>query len=299
MIPAIIFATMRRSGSHFCMHRSLASIVIGDPVEFGLHVNSIGSMKLLPKKKAIDQAQNLVSRKQNHYYTAERRAAPRTGDEPIYAEAAYACLSGHENIPALNPSGLKMKFLAINIEDETVEKVAEKAHGVLSGLSPFVKTATVLPIFVTLRSLRSIALSRRQWLERKGENNIMASGFRKLDVDVWRDHYECVKNGKTKGGVQVVGLHYGRGVETGGQAILDAFRPPVSQMLEVMESPPPWISESVLSDGSGSSFVGSGASKGSAVRESLKERAPMLTEFDYLLEDCPEAREHAERYGEL
>lgn len=299
MIPAIIFATMRRSGSHFCMHRSLASIVISDPVEFGIHVNSIGSMKLLPKKKAIDQAANLVSRKQNHYYTAERRPAPRTGDEPIYAEAAYACLSGHGNVKSMNPSGLRMKFLAINIEDETVDMVAEKARGVLSGLSPFVKTADVLPIFVTLRSLRSIALSRRQWLERKGENNIMASGFRKLDIDVWQDHYHSVVNGETRNGVQVVGLHYGRGVESNGQAILDAFRPPVSQMLDVMESPPSWVAESVLSDGSGSSFVGSGVSKGAAVRASLKDRAHLLSEFDYLFDECPEAREHAERFGEL
>jgi hypothetical protein len=299
MIPAIIFATMRRSGSHFCMHRSLASVVISDPVEFGLHVNSIGSMKLLPKKKAIDQAANLTSRKQNHYYTAERRAAPRTGDEPIYAEASYACLSGHESVRAMNPSGFRMKFLAINIEDETVDMVAEKARGVLAGLSPFVKTASALPIFVTLRSLRSIALSRRRWLERKGENNIMASGFRKLDVDVWRDHYESVQNGRTKSGVPVVGLHYGRGVETAGQAIVDAFKPAVGSMLDIMDAPPPWIAESVLSDGSGSSFVGSGASKGASVRESLKDRAPLLAEFDYLFEDCPEAMEHAEEYGEL
>lgn len=298
MITPIIFATMRRSGSHFCMHRALASVKFEEQSHFGIHVNSIGSNKLFPRKKAIDVARNLISRKQNHYYNSEQRAYPYDGDHPFYPEAAYACLSGNAQTRWLNPSGLEMKFLAINIEDENVDSVYEKAGKVLLSMKPFVQTFGQLPVFVTLRSLRSIALSREKWLE-KHPRNIMASGFARLNIDVWKDHYESVKNGKTKKGTPVIGLHYASGVETSGQSIVEAFRSSTNGVLNVRKDCPAWIKGSVLSDGGGSSFVGAGVNRFDAVRNSLIERKPLLEKYSYLFEKCPEAFEHEERYGEL
>lgn len=299
-VPVIIFATMRRSGSHFCMHRSLVTIQMGNAREFGSHINSLGWGKMRTRAAAIDPARVISYRKQNHFYTDEMRSSPRSGsDSPHYMQASHAWMTGRDGQFDYNPSGLRMRFLAINIEDETVENVAVKARSLLSKMPPFADTASSLPIFVTLRSLRSIALSRKKWLESNGEKNIMASGFRKLEVDVWADHYRSAVNGHTDSGTKVVGLHYGLGVQTAGASIADAFFAAAGQEIERIGPIPSWVKESVLSDGHGSSFVGSGANKGSSVRKSLEDRAPLLDEFDYLLEQCPEAKEHAERFGEL
>lgn len=299
-MPVIVFATMRRSGSHFCMHRALVTIKMRSAIAFGSHINSLGWGKMRTKAALTDAAKVMAYRKQNHFYTDEMRAAPRNGsDSPHYMEACYAWMRGEQRSFDLNPSGLRMKFLAINIEDETVDSVAEKARGILSAMSEFAQTASSLPVFVTLRSLRSIALSRKRWLEQNGETNIMASGFRKLDTDVWADHYRSVVAGQTKSGVKVVGLHYGEGVKTNGDAIADAFRQAASCCIENIGPIPDWARESVLSDGHGSSFVGSGAKKAPEVRKSIEDRASRLEEFAGLFDSCPEAREHAERYGEM
>jgi hypothetical protein len=299
-VPVIIFATMRRSGSHFCMHRSLVTISMRNAIEFGAHVNSLGWGKMRSRAALLDPAKVISFRKQNHFYTDEMRASPRTGsDSPHYMQASYAWMTGRSGEFDHNPSGLRMRFLALNIEDETVDNVAAKARGLLSAMPPFVETASSLPIFVTLRSLRSIALSRKKWLENNGEANIMASGFRKLETDVWADHYRSVVNGQTDSGVKVVGLHYGSGVQTAGASIADAFFAAAGQQIERIGPIPDWAKESVLSDGHGSSFVGSGAKKGSSVRKSLEDRASRLEEFSDLFDRCPEAKEHAERFGEL
>jgi hypothetical protein len=299
-VPVIVFATMRRSGSHFCMHRALITIKMRNAIEFGSHVNSLGWGKMRTKSAAMNPAKVIAFRKQNHFYTDEMRASPRTGsDSPHYMQASYAWMLGRHGFFDDNPSGLRLRFLAINIEDETIDEVARKARGLLSAMPPFRETASELPIFVTLRSLRSIALSRKKWVEQNGDKNIMASGFKKLDTDVWADHYRSVINGQTKSGVKVVGLHYGSGVRTHGASIADAFFAAAGQHIDRIGPIPDWVKESVLSDGHGSSFVGSGASKAAEVRRSLDERASRLDEFSDLFEQCPEAKEHAERFGEL
>lgn len=282
------------------MHRSLVTVKMRSAIEFGAHINSLGWGKMRTKAASLDAAKVMSFRKQNHFYTAEKRAAPRNGsDSPHYMDACYAWMRGKQRSFDMNPSGLRMKFLAINIEDETVDSVAEKARGILSAMPEFAETASALPVFVTLRSLRSIALSRKKWLEQNGETNIMASGFRKLDTDVWADHYRSVAAGQTKSGVKVVGLHYGEGVKTNGDAIAEAFGGAASGIIENIGPIPDWAKDSVLSDGHGSSFVGSGAKKAREVRKSIEDRAARLEEFAELLDSCPEAREHAERYGEM
>ena len=299
-VPVVIFATMRRSGSHFCMHRSLITIKMRNALEFGSHINALGWGKMRSRKAAIDPGRVISFRKQNHFYTDEMRAAPRTGsDSPHYMQASYAWMTGRNREFDHNPSDLRMRFLAINIEDETIDSVATKARSLLSRMPPFVDTASSLPIFVTLRSLRSIALSRKKWIEQNGQKNIMASGFRKLDTDVWADHYRAVVAGQTESGVKVVGLHYGSGVRTAGDSIADAFFSAAGQHIDCITPIPSWVKESVLSDGHGSSFVGSGANKGAIVRKSLEDRASRLDEFSDLFIRCPEAKEHAERFGEL
>jgi hypothetical protein len=298
-VPVVVFATMRRSGSHFLMHRSLASISLVGPMEFGAHINSIGCGKLRTQAGIADPAKVMAYRKQNHFYTDEPRPSPRTGNESVYVDATYAWMSGVERSFDLNPSDLRMKFLAINIEDETIDFVAEKARSILSAMPPFFETYDSLPVFVTLRSLRSIALSRKKWLETKGEKNIMAEGFRKLDTEVWADHYQSSIAGKSKGGVSVVGLHYREGVESKGASVLRDFRAATTGQIKTHEAVPNWITGSVLSDGHGSSFVGSGINKASAVEKSLEDRAPMLDQFSHLFDQCPSAKEHAERFGEL
>jgi hypothetical protein len=121
----------------------------------------------------------------------------------------------------------------------------------------------------------------------------MASGFRKLDVEVWADHYRSSVNG------DVVPMHYAEGVKSHGESIVREFRAWASEFVSIRDRVPAWIADSVLSDGHGSSFVGSGASRGPEVERSLESRASRLSEFDYLFDNCPEAKEHAERFGEL
>ena len=279
------------------MHRALSCVKFMSNLHFGLHVNSLGWKKATTKTAKADMAKMFCYRKQNHFYSREQRPQPRNGsDSPFFMDASYACLTGRNNDIALNPSRLVASFIAINIEDEPVESVAAKAKKLLG---PYVGSVDRLPVFVPLRALRSIALSRKRWIERKGEKSIMASGFRSTNAEVWADHYRCVKNGRTASGVEVVGLHYSKAVQTAGQSVVDAFSSSTSGLLETMSKQPQWVKHSVLSDGHGSSFVGSGNSKGPEIRKSLAERAGRLSEFSEMFNDCPEAAEHAERFGEL
>lgn len=294
MIPVFVFAGMRRSGSHFCMHRVLSSIVIDGPRDFGIHINSFGVGLLNRRSSAVDIPKVVAYRKQNHFYTDEARPSPRTGQsDPVYMDAAYAWMTGQQDAFKLNPSGLRMAFIAINFEDANVASVREIASRIINAMPKLSASMADCPVFVSLRALRSVALSRKKWIERYGLRNIMSSRFKQTDEAVWLDHYRSVSSGSA------VGLHYADCVRTKGKSAVSAFAEFASRAVRVRPSPPPWVDGSVLSDGYGSSFVGSGATKGDAVEASLRSRACRLAEFECLLERHPEARQHAERFGEL
>lgn len=279
------------------MHRAMSSIVLKANLDFGFHINSLGWNKATTKAAKKDMAKVLCQRKQNHFYTKEHRPQPRNGsDSPFFMDASYANMIGKQRDFTLNPSGLMASFVAINIEDETVDAVAQKARRILS---PYFRGVENLPVFVPLRSLRSIALSRKKWIEKKGDSHIMASGFRSTNIDVWKDHYRCVENRQSGDGTRVVGLHYGEAVKTSGQSVVDTFSASTEGFIDTLKRQPKWIRGSVLSDGHGSSFVGSGNNKAGEVQKSLEDRVARLEEFAHLFEQCPEAAEHAERYGEL
>lgn len=297
MPKAIIFATMRRSGSHFCMHRALSSIKLESNSHFGIHINSIGPAKLSSKKANEDLAKVLCYRKQNYFYTREHRAKPRDGgDSPFLVEAAYANMTGMAKCTNSNPSGLLLSFIAINIEDETVDATARMAE---NALSAFCEDVRSLPVFIPLRALRSIALSRKKWIETKGARNIMAGGFKSTSIPVWRDHYKSATNGFTSGGRATKVIHYGEAVKTSGQSAVDDFREGCSGKVDVLEKQLRCVKDTVLRDGSGSSFVGAGVKKASEVAASISDRAARLEEFAWMLESCEEAKEHAKTHGEL
>jgi hypothetical protein len=303
-IPVIIFATMRRSGSHFLMHRTLASVEQRSPMRFGAHVNSIGWGKF-KRKGPVDSIATVCRRKQNHYYTNEAIAAPRSGGDPIGFQcqmALEATLRGQPASFSQNPSGMKPTFVAINIEDTPCDEVYDKAAAMLAGIVCVRESLKDATVFVVVRALRSIALSRKKWVEKNGEKNIMASGFKKLDADVWEDHYTAARDGRTKAGRRAVPLHYGEAVATHGESARAAFASANEQFglgLSMFRSVPDWVLGSVLSDGGGSSFAGSGREKAATVERSLADRAPRLQEFSSLFESSRLAAEHAEIHGEL
>lgn len=301
--PAVlIFATMRRSGSHFCMHRALASVKQGSVRTFGAHINSIGWGKF-NRKTPIDNVKILCERKQNHYYTYEQVAAPRTGSDAVghqCQKALRAILRGCRD-QLENPSGLSASFVAVNIEDTPCDLVREQARSMLAG-TVLEAAATNAPVFVVLRSLRSIAVSRKKWLEKNGDRNIMAGGFRRLDIGVWEDHFSAAEKGKTAGGAPAIALHYKQAVETHGESARNAIISANERFglgLAFFPSVPPWVRESVLSDGQGSSFVGSGKTRGAEVVRSLNDRGHLLEEAAWVFEKSKEASRHASQYGEL
>lgn len=303
-IPVIIFATMRRSGSHFLMHRTLASVEQRSPMRFGAHINSIGWGKF-NRKGQVDNVAIICHRKQNHYYTNEAIASPRSGGDQIGVQcqmALEATLRGKPTSFSQNPSGMRLTFLAINIEDTPCDEVYDKAAAMLAGIVCVRESLKNAPVFVVVRALRSIALSRKKWVEKNGEKNIMASGFKKLDTEVWEDHYASARDGRTKSGRRAIPLHYGEAVMTHGESARSAFAAASDEFefgLSLFRSVPDWVLGSVLSDGGGSSFAGSGREKSATVERSLIERAPRLEEFSSILESSRLASEHAEIYGEL
>ena len=300
-IPVIIFATMRRSGSHFLMHRALASIQQRSPSRFGAHINSIGWGKF-NRKRPVNNIAIVCDRKQNHYYTNEAIPSPRSGSDPIGAtceSALRATLLGEPNSFEMNPSGLELSFLAINIEDTPCDEVHSKAAAMLGGIACLRDAIEQAPVFVAVRAIRSIALSRKQWVEKHGDRNIMASGFKKLDVRVWEDHYAAGRNGKTQGGRTAIPLHYGEAVASHGESARLALENS-GLVLPLFNGVPEWVRGAVLSDGGGSSFAGSGRDRAGAVEQSLNDRAPRLAEFAPLIASSGSlAAEHAELYGEL
>lgn len=281
---------MRRSGSHFCMHRTLGSVRIAGDQCYGAHINSIGMGKF-KTRRTTDVAKTLARRKLNYFYLDERKHRPRWSDEPRceqLRDSLYSWLSGNGSLPEL-------QFLAINIEDTPIDVVIDQVRWLFSPIPYFAEAVKSFPVFVTLRAIRSIALSRKEWVD-KNPKNIMAHGFKKLPLGVWEDHYRCVRQGSSDSNHPVIGLHYKRGVETGGQSLLDSFQPNVP--LDCAKVIPSWIRGYVMADGKGSSFVGGGINKEKAVIQSIDERARRLDEFDYLFDRSELAKEHAERFGE-
>lgn len=300
-IPVIIFATMRRSGSHFLMHRALASIQQNSPRRFGAHINSIGWGKF-NRKRPVNNIAIVCDRKQNHYYTNEAIPSPRSGSDPIGAtceSALRATLLGEPDSFKMNPSGLELTFLAINIEDTPCDEVHSKAAAMLGGVACLKDSIEQAPVFVAVRAIRSIALSRKQWVEKHGDRNIMAAGFKKLDIGVWEDHYTAARDGKTKSGRTAIPLHYGEAVASHGESARRAIETS-GLFLPLFGSVPDWVRGAVLSDGGGSSFAGSGRDRADAVERSLTDRAPRLAEFAPLIRSSGSlAAEHAALYGEL
>lgn len=301
--PAVlIFATMRRSGSHFCMHRSLASVNQGSIRTFGAHINSIGWGKF-NRKSPIDNVKILCERKQNHYYTYEQVASPRTGSDAVghQCQKALATIIRGSRERLENPSGLSASFVAINIEDTPCDLVRDQAAAMFAG-TILEEQASLAPVFVVLRSLRSIAVSRAKWLEKNGEKNIMAGGFRKLDIGVWEDHFAAAETGKTASGFPAIALHYKQAVETQGESAREAIASAGARFgipLSFSPAVPSWVRDSVLSDGQGSSFVGSGKTKGREVIRSLRSRSHLLEEAGWIFQKSKAAERHAIQYGEL
>ena len=256
-IPVVIFATMRRSGSHFAMHRALSSVRISGPNAFGAHINSF-SLRRLDLKKPFDVAKVLARRKLNYFYIDAQHNRPRWSGDPgaeSMRDSLYAWLSVEGKS---KPDERQLDFLAINIEDMPLDIVVDSVRRILSPNPYFATTVTSFPIFVTLRSLRSIALSRTHLLEKR-TSDVMASGFRNLPVKVWEDHYLASTKGVTNAGHPVVPLHYKQGVETQGQSFVDAFTSNVE--LPCRSFVPEWVQGYVMPDATGSSFVGSGINK--------------------------------------
>jgi hypothetical protein len=284
------------------MHRSLASVRQGSVHIFGAHINSIGWGKF-NRSKPTDNARILCDRKQNHYYTHEKVHTPRTGSDAIGQQcqrALLALLRGKQN-SVENLSGLSASFVAINIEDTPCDLVVDRAKAILKGTS-LEASLDHAPLFVVLRAIRSIAVSRAKWLEKNGEKNIMASGFKKLDIGVWEDHFRSAESGQTSRGTPAIPLHFKEGVETAGESLrqkLNDANDRFDMGLSLFGSVPPWVRGSVLSDGQGSSFVGSGKSKAPEVLRSLRSREDRLADAAWIFEKSKEAARHAETYGEL
>lgn len=289
-IPLIVYATMRRSGSHFCMHRTLGSVRINEG-SFGAHVNSVGMKPFKKSRKPIDIARHLSEKKVNYFYLATEKTRPVYGEDAeaeSLRESLYEWLSGSGKSPDL-------QFVAINIEDTPIDTTIDIVRWLFSPIPYFSAAVKDFPVFVTLRAIRSIALSRQKWLERNTKNARKA-GFKNLNVDVWENHYQHTIEGKGKDGHPVVALNYKQGIETEGQDLLDVFRPNVS--LDCFDQVPSWIRGYVMPDANGSSFVGSGIDKEKVVLKSIEDRASRLQEFEYLFKRSKLAKEHAERFGE-
>jgi len=281
LIPIIPYAAMRRSGSHFAIMRTLGSIKL-EGWEYGLHLNSIAVSKLASNEK-------LCQRKQNYAYTSEQRI-PRTHQDKHVEEFNNATQMYLDGKP--DETRMELKFIAINVEDISVDESFYHAQQLASRLEGF----EVLPVcFVILRALRSVALSRKAYTVRQPKS-LMRPLFEELKVDIWDDHCEACETGKTKRGATSIPLHYRHGSETGGQSFLDMFRSHIN--LPTYRIIPEWLSNYVPVDAKGSSFCGSGHNKEIAVRESLRARKPSLKQFEYLFDESRFAKEHANKHGE-
>lgn len=293
-IPVVIFAAMRRSGSHFAMHRTLSCVRISGPQSFGAHINSIGARKLDPGPNQ-NGADLIANRKLNYFYTDEKLSKPRWSDDEK-AKAMRRSLYSWLNVEGKQcPSNMNLDFLAINIEDIEIDNAIQLVKRAFAHNPLFASTIDSFPVFVPVRALRSIALSRKRLLEKR-TSNVMADGFRQLKVNVWEDHYRSAINGQTSSGHPVVPLHYKEGTMTHGQSFVDAFVSNVD--LPCLDTVPEWIRGSVMPDATGSSFVGCGKDKESKVIQSIEDRSHRLDEFKYLFERSKLAKQHAERFGE-
>lgn len=272
---------MRRSGSHFAMMRTLGSIKL-EELEYGLHFNSIGISKLRSNF-------SMCNRGQNYCYTSEKRV-PRTQGDKYLRELNEATNYYMDGKP--EKTKYKLKFLAINIEDISVDEMMYHSRQVASRLEGF----EVIPsCFVILRALRSVALSREAYVVRRPKS-FMKHLFEELKIEVWDDHCYACENGESVQGIKAVPLHYWRGSETGGQSFLEKFRP--NACIETYKTVPSWLSEYVPMDAAGSSLCGGGHGKESEVRASVRARKPSLKKFEHLFEKSLFAREHALKHGE-